>query len=259
MTPLNSRIAGLIRRIVPAQFRPIGYLESLTRRRTSCRIRNGPFAGMQYGSVSVGSAYIPKLLGIYECELSSLIEGACSKRPPLIVDIGAAEGYYAVGLAIRNPNSRVVAFETEAAGRDALHDTAVLNGVGSRIDIRGKCEVADVEGTIAGAISPFVVCDVEGYEQNLLDPASAPSLSKATILAEMHDFVVPGVTDLLRARFEPTHDVSQVFQQARSRGDFPWRTPLTTVLPESYLDWAVSEWRPVRMSWLWMEPRHHGH
>jgi hypothetical protein len=253
MMPMNSAIAGLLRRVIPAECRPIGYLESLTRRRTLGRVRTGPFEGMRYGPVSVGSAYIPKLLGIYERELSPLIEQACAKRPCLIVDIGAAEGYYAVGLAMRNPSSRVVAFETEIAGREALHNTAALNGV--TIDIRGKCEAADVEGTLSASTSSLVVCDVEGYEQNLLDPETVPSLSNAAILVEMHDFIVPGLTDLLRSRFEPSHDIRQVLQQPRSRSEFPWGTVFTSLLPASYLDWAVSEWRPVRMSWLWMQPR----
>jgi hypothetical protein len=29
---------------------------------------------------------------------------------------------------------------------------------------------------------------------------------------------------------------------------------VTGLLPRSYLNWAVSEWRPTRMSWLWMRP-----
>src|ERR1700722_2566319 len=106
----NSRVTSFLRKSIPARFRPIGYLESLARQQTSCRVRTGPFAGMRYGSVSVGSAYIPKLLGIYERELSSFIEAACLKRPDLIVDVGAAEGYYAVGLAVRNPTAKVIAF-----------------------------------------------------------------------------------------------------------------------------------------------------
>ena len=39
----------------------------------------------------------------------ALVNHACSKNPNLIIDIGAAEGYYAIGLAVRNPSSRVIA------------------------------------------------------------------------------------------------------------------------------------------------------
>lgn len=249
------KIARVIRNIVPSQLRPIGYLESLTRRRTSCRVRLGPFAGMVYGPRSVGSAYIPKLLGTYECELWALIEEACSESPPLVVDIGAAEGYYAAGLALRNPSSTVVAYESEIMGRNTLREIAVLNGVSSQIEIRGKCEVEDVEATLSGCTRPFVICDVEGYEGKLLDLESAPSLANATILVEMHDFIISGLSELLRARFDSTHEIRCVLQQQRSLGQFPWRTLITCILPKYYLEWAVSEWRPVPMSWLWMQPR----
>jgi hypothetical protein len=58
----------------------------------------------------------------------------------------------------------------------------------------------------------------------------------------------------LRGRFESTHRIKHIWQEERSRDEFPWRTAGTAVLPRRYLDWAVSEWRPDRMSWLWMEP-----
>ncbi len=243
-----------IRKIFPERYRPIGYLTSLAQGRTQCRIRSGPFTGMRYGLMAVGSAYIPKLLGIYERELAPLIELVCSQMPECIIDIGAAEGYYAVGLAMRNTSARVIAFEAEEQGRASLLRTAELNEVSARIEIRGRCEAADLETTLGAARSPIVVCDVEGYEEQLLDPKTVPSLRKATILVELHEFVRSGITELLLTRFAPTHQIRQVHQERRSRNEFPWRTFGTTVLPNSYLDWAVSEWRPSPMSWLWMEP-----
>ena len=64
--------------------------------------------------------HIPKLLGVYERELNPYIEQACALNFPLIVDVGAAEGYYAVGMALRNPSARVIAFEMDARAREAL-------------------------------------------------------------------------------------------------------------------------------------------
>ena len=247
-------IASLVRKIVPARYRPIGYLLHLTRTRTDCRVRSGPFAGMRYVADSVGSAYVPKLLGIYESELSLQVESICRRRPTLIIDIGAAEGYYAIGLAIRNPQARVIAFEMESQGQAALREMAALNGVADRVEIRGKCEPQDLAAALGDTPSPIIVCDVEGYEQHLLDLTSAPALARAAILLELHDFIVPGITGQLRERFNGTHRIEHIWQQPRSREQFPWRTLGTTLLPKSYLDWSVSEWRPVRMAWLWMEP-----
>ncbi len=171
------------------------------------------------------------------------------------MDIGAAEGYYAVGLAIRNPSSRVIAFEMEPQGRASLRKMAEENNVQTRIDIRGKCEARDLEAVLKDFPSPLLICDVEGYERELLDPLKSPSLCRADILVELHDFITPGVTDLLMARFESTHHLQLIHQEPRSWDEFPWRTLTTSLLPRSYHDWAVSEWRPVPMSWFYMRSR----
>jgi hypothetical protein len=243
-----------IKQLVPARYRPIGYLVHLTRNRTSGRVRSGPFAGVHYVDDSVGSAYIPKLLGIYESELASQVETICHRQPELIVDIGAAEGYYAVGLAVRNPQARVVAFEMEPKGQAALRQMSRLNGVTGRVEVRGKCEPADLAATLRDTPHPVVICDVEGYEEKLLDPQTVPALTRAVILVELHDFILPGITEELKKRFGATHRIEHIWQQPRSRSQFPWRTLGTALLPKSYLDWSVSEWRPVQMAWLWMEP-----
>jgi hypothetical protein len=62
------------------------------------------------------------------------------------------------------------------------------------------------------------------------------------------------VTEELRRRFCGTHRVEEIRQQPRSAKEFPYRTLGTALLPRSYLEWAVSEWRPSLMSWLWMRP-----
>ena len=277
-------IRKLIHKTIPAEFRPVRHLENLTRVGTEERVRQGPFVGMRYINRAVGSAFIPKLLGIYERELNACIEQACAAQFPLIVDVGAAEGYYAIGLARRNPHSRVIAFEMEEHGRAALREMAALNGVavgsasvdggGARthgrtdaptsdalapaapqLELHGKCEFENLQATLAAVDRAFVVCDVEGYEDVLLMPDKIPALSRATLLVEMHDFCCPGVTERVTARFAPTHHVERIWQEPRARADFPFTSWGTKLFPKRYLDWAVSEWRPERMSWLWLTPK----
>lgn len=251
----QSAIARLIRTLVPKRFRPIGYIEHLVNRRTGGRVKGGPFAGTKYIYGAVGSAYVPKLLGIYERELNEYVEQACSLHPKLIVDIGAAEGYYAIGLALRNPDATVIAFEMEEKGQDALKEMANMNNVASRVDVRGKCEVAELQAVLKGAERALIICDVEGDEEKLLNPEIISELCRAHLLVEMHDFIHPGVSDRVIDRFTKTHEVRRIWQEPRSHDDIPYRTLGTAFLPSRYLDWAVSEWRPERMSWLWMEPR----
>jgi hypothetical protein len=247
-------IAKILRAIIPARFRPIEYLEHLVRNRTDGRVRAGPFAGMRYIDGAAGSVHLSKLLGIYERELNACIEQACALNFPLIVDLGAAEGYYAVGMALRNPKARIIAFEMDAKARAALAEKGRLNNVADRVEIRGKCEPEDVERALADTPRPLVICDVEGYESVLLDPTTVPSLQRASILVELHEFIERGITDKIRERFVATHNTTHVWQQERSIAEFPFKDFYTRWLPESYLRWAVSESRPEQMSWFWMEP-----
>lgn len=248
-------VGNLLRKLIPERFRPIGYLTHLARQRTGGAVRQGPFAGMRYIQDSQGSAYIPKLLGIYERELTPQVEALITRAPDLVVDVGAAEGYYAVGLARRLPQSLVVAFEMEPRGQAALLEMALLNGVSASVKVRGKCEPADLAAALGDGSNAVLVCDVEGYEERLLDPAAVPALKRTAILVELHDFIIPNITETLKRCFGDTHRITHIWQEPRSRAEFPWRTMGTALLPKSYLDWAVSEWRPVRMAWLWMEPK----
>jgi hypothetical protein len=252
---VHSWAAEALRRAVPARYRPIGYLDHLARRRTAGLVHAGPFAGMRYVDRSVGSCFIPKLLGTYERELAPKVEWICRRQPKLIIDIGAAEGYYAMGLAMRIPEARVVAFELEAMGQGALRQMAALNGVADRLSVRGRCGREDLAAALEGDPGAVVICDVEGDEEALLDPEEVPGLRHATLLVETHEFLRRGITDELCRRFARSHRIERIWQQPRSRAEFPWRTLGTMLLPVAYLDWAVSEWRPERMSWLWMTPK----
>jgi len=251
----SGPLARSIRAILPPKLRPIGYLTNLTRERTGSRVLSGPFAEMRYASRAVGSAYLPKLLGTYERELACFVERICARRPSHIIDIGSAEGYYAIGFALRNPGARVVAFEMDEEGRRLLREMAQLNAVESRVEIRGLCEPQDLGSALDDTVEPVIVCDVEGDEERLLDPARIPLLRSACILVEMHDFIRDGLSSEIERRFHETHNIQRIWQESRSRREFPWRTIGTAMIPGSYLDWAVSEWRPTRMSWLWMEPK----
>src|ERR1700760_4646091 len=115
------------RSFVPERLRPIGYLTHLTQSRCRSSVASGPFTGMKYINKSAGSAYIPKLLGIYERELHDIIEYVCRLNIRTVINVGAGEGYYAVGLAVRMPFSSVIAFERDPQACAEVRALARLN------------------------------------------------------------------------------------------------------------------------------------
>jgi hypothetical protein len=181
----------------------------------------GPFAGMRYLERPWGNLYYPKLLGTYELEIRDQIEWLAEHEPDVLVNVGASDGYYTVGMAMRCPQARVIAYDIDAECRKVLAQLVGLNDVFSRVEIRSECTVDELQKTCAGAQRPAVIIDCEGFEDVLLDPQRVPALSKATILAEVHDCFVPGLTERLRERFEGTHELTIVEPRERTKDDLP--------------------------------------
>ena len=98
------------------------------------QVLHGPFVGLRYWRG--GDAAVAKLLGAYESEISPWFTHALAASPPLFLDLGAADGYYAVGVKVASPDTEVVAFEISATARRELVELATLNGV--TIDIRRR-------------------------------------------------------------------------------------------------------------------------
>jgi hypothetical protein len=249
-------IIKTIRRSVPTRFKPLNYLQRLVEKRTRDCVRAGPFKGQIIACHdTTHSMYVPKVLGLYERELHSTIEDICKSSPNTILNIGASDGYYAIGFSKRLPSANVFAFEADEKARDNLVKNAKINGIEGKIILQGLCAASELRNALTGVERPTIICDIEGHEVELLDLTAVPALRGADILVETHDFVVPGVTQLMRERFSASHTITTIRQQHRSAKDFPWRTSFTSLMPTRYLELAVSEGRPDIMEWLWMKPR----
>ena len=137
-------------------------------------VQSGPFAGMSYISEAICSSLVPKLLGSYESELHQVLNQILETDYQNVIDIGCAEGYYAVGLALRLPNARVYAMDVDSRARDLCITLAKANNVAERVVIEGACTHDRLNTLIKGRT--LIICDCEGCELQLLDPRLAPGL-----------------------------------------------------------------------------------
>ena len=101
-------------------------------------VRHGLFRGLRLRS-DVPNLARTKWAGTYERELSQEIGSILATEPKVIFDIGAAEGYYAVGLLRRLPGCRCIAWEAREQRRHLLESNALANGCRQRLEIRGLC------------------------------------------------------------------------------------------------------------------------
>ena len=168
-------------------------------------IMSGPFKGMRYGDFSYNSALIPKLLGTYEADLHGWVGEALTAGYDAVINIGCAEGYYAVGFAHANPAIDVVAFDTSSEALDMMSKLAALNGLQDRVRVADARTPAELESVLRRYKRPLLFIDIEGAEDELLDLRRAPALASADMIIETHDGYNFGVTRRLIERFWPTH------------------------------------------------------
>ncbi len=124
-----------------------------------------------------------------------------------------------MGLARRCPHTVVEAFDIDPASRDACEEMARDNGVGDRVFIRGACSPEELNRLPLSG--PLLVCDCQGYEDQLLDPAAAPGLLQCDLLVELHDFANHDITTNVLRRFSSTHHIRLIPSVNRDPNLYP--------------------------------------
>lgn len=238
--------ARLMRRVAAAQ----GYA-----------VATGPFAGMEYFGQGafprVDQRPIPKMLGSFEEELHAWLDALIRQGFETIVNIGAGEGYYAVGMALRLPRARVVAFETVPAVRATCLELAKINNVSERIEVRAACDVSSL-ATIP-LVGALVICDIEGGEVDVIEPADVPQLREAVIVVELHDCFREGATATLVSRFANTHSIEMRTTVSREADRYPALNGFSKREQSLCLDeHRVIDGVDVAQSWMLLRPNSDG-
>lgn len=208
-------------------------------------VRSGPFKGMKLGEIKqvVDGRTLPQLVGSYESELHEAIDLLLQTGYTQVINVGCANGYYAVGFALRMPEAKIFAFDIDSRSRSETLELARINGVSDRITVGGECDA----GTLNGLASPttIVLMDCEGCEKDLLDIEAAPQLRACDLLVELHDFAVPDVSTTISRRFSGSHDQRFISSEPRDPDLYPILEPLTPVQRLR----ALSESRGIDIGW----------
>jgi Methyltransferase small domain len=222
---------------------PVRQIEEWLINLTTGIVQSGPFKGMKLLRERAweSGALSPMLLGCHEQELHFVIEEEIARleklENPRIVNIGCAEGYYAVGLARRLPKATVWAVDSSERALRIAQDTAAANDV--KI-------VSGEDISLVMAAPDLVVMDCEGHETVYADPQKFPGLLRAHMIIEMH-----GTMNIMLERFENLFSITAYQEGWRDPNDFE-----ILRMSSSAVRWlAVSENRPSLMGWFVMRPQ----
>jgi hypothetical protein len=239
--PDAAKLAGALRLL--AKYRSHLIQWELARSHDA-EVRTGPFRGMTFVDHSAEGCHVPKMLGCYEQELQPYFEAAIASGYDDVVNVGCAEGYYAVGLALRMPRARIHAYDIDGNARALCERIARQNHVAERVRIAEAFTPAGFRA-FAQRRALFLI-DIEGSELELFAGASRDDVAPFDFIVECHDAAPGKVSAPLLERLAPTHHVRLV-KHGLPSPEFP---PLLE--NAGHLDQllAVWEWRGHPTPWL---------
>lgn len=211
----------------------------------------GPFKGLRYPPLDQwASCRFEKIIGAYEHELHSLVTRlAATKKYDLIVNVGAAEGFYTAGLAMLFPTAKLVSFEADEERTRFCRNLCRINQVWGRIETRGRCSAEDL-AVLQPSGNVLVWMDIDTGERPVLDPVKVPWLRDADILVELHDCLEAGITPLIRGRFEGTHRIEQFTTSGLEYA----RYPILRDMLFNEIEALAGDDRRGLQDWFFMEP-----
>ena len=219
------------------------------RTRQGSIVFSGPFAGMHYFDAAEG-ALLPRLIGCYEAELQPTLLKMRDEAYQTVIDIGCAEGYYAVGLCKLFPASQIYAHDISETAQQACKKLAQANGVADRVHVGGIFDGHTL--TKHTGTKTLVVCDIEGAEAELLDPHQYPAFKDVDLIVEVHECFKPGLVQTMTQRFSDSHDIEWFWQSPNAHRVLPEWVNQLSHLDQILCTW---EWRAGPTPWAVMRSK----
>ncbi|QLG69525.1 MAG: methyltransferase [Candidatus Woesebacteria bacterium] len=208
------------------------------------KIRYDPFSGIKYIKNSFGSVLLPKIIGSYEEPIQEWINQAIKRKYYKVIDLGSAEGYYAIGMAKNLPQSTVLASDIDPKARHLCRILARKNNC-NNIKIVGKLDHQRLNKEIIRN-KTIIICDIEGNELELLEPNKVKKLNFCDIICELHDDLVSNnITEEMIKRFHKTHSIEIVVDRPREKNRYKILNSLQTDIVSFILDerrYGISRW-----------------
>ena len=219
------------------------------------KVLNGAFKGLQYPSLDITeSALVPKIVGSYEYQLQPWLHRIINTSYSDIIDIGSAEGYYAVGLAKRMPNTVVHCYDINEKDIEFSKQMAKVNNV-SNLTWNAFCN----ENTLLNFAyrgKTLIICDCEGYELELFTKTVADKCKRVDFLIELHDVINPVISSQILSIFQYTHTFNVVNNKDVDYGMLTGLQKLSSKEKEFALfEHRGGLYKNVFMEWAFLTPK----
>ena len=184
-------------------------------------VQQGPFKGMiinedQFWGPGDRSS---KILGLYEKEIQDLIVSIQKdKNYSTFVDIGGADGFFAIGSLVNNLFEKCEVFEISKRGRNSIQKNSKKNNVYDSIKIHDKASKRSLI-KIDNINNSLILCDIEGGEYELFDEKLINEIYPSDIIIEIHKDKENSLVNFEK-RFTKTYSLTKITQEPRSLKNF---------------------------------------
>jgi|TARA_B100001109_G_scaffold232094_1_gene209681 hypothetical protein len=137
---------------------------------------------ISWGKGDIGS----KIYGIYENKIQQKLKDISK---PILIDIGAADGFFAIGCLKSKICEYCYAFEETKKSRDNLHLTAKINNVKNNLSIMGEVTKDNFFSSLPSDIDfskTTILCDIEGGEFDFFTEEILKKVRNSNIIIEIH-------------------------------------------------------------------------
>lgn len=153
-------------------------------------VQNGIFKGLKLTHDTNTSAGVlgSKVLGFYE---NIVMENILSRAPfHNIINLGSADGYFAIGMLIKKLANRAICFEITESGRKSIEKNALLNHCSEKLNIFGKADSEfhkKIKDSGLDLTNSLIICDIEGGEFEYIQVDMFTQFKNTTWVIELHD------------------------------------------------------------------------
>lgn len=232
-------------------------LATIIDKKHNSTIQYGPFQGMLLSQGDWwGKIDRPSMIyGFYEQEVLESLTSEKGKYKTLI-DVGAADGYYAIGGIISGTFEKAICYEIAKEGQEQIRKNANLNEVSKNIEIRGEAKQNFYNDfTQEELATSLILMDIEGVEFDILSKSEDfQKLKNSTLIIESHALYFDNGKDKQQNLIKLAKEFFHVTELKMSSRDLS-KIPDLQKFSDSDRWLMCSEGRGELMSWFRLDPK----
>lgn len=220
------------------------------------KVLYGPFEGLKilshrWGARDLGSM----ILGQYERHVVEYLN-SIDNNYSIFIDVGAADGFYAIGLTQNKKMDKSICFESSPEGRQSIAMNSRANKMENKVQIRGTAREDFAKELIREIGSDIDKCvflfDIEGGEFDLLNQENLRILRNSILVIELHE----EANDYENKLSKLNSDASNFFKVStlNRKSVDPFSFKELDSWPDEDRQIIFSEGRRYAMTWLTLTP-----